>query len=654
MSCCENDANVQHSPQAYPGMAKGLCYVWMAGLLGVYALIVVLQADCGLYSAWDWSGHLAKTQFVQETATVASWFPAWHGGFPTFELYPPAYYVCSAVFCAVFEPLLGRDLAFTLFNVLPLVLFPLGIYFMLISMQAPRPVARNAAFLAPLVCCSSGGPFFQSVFTVGLLPHSMGFVIYLFAIGCVARTVADGRTSNVLGASFLLGLTVLTHTFSGLFALLTTPLYYLCAYTAHPSVPLRLKLLRLLVILALALGLSAVWWIPALSALSRMGSIAPWTVSTSLLGLSALFGQAFANPVLRVLSGVGVGFLVLSAYRKRLPAFVFVLSSCVLTWFLASPLSGHVVPMEVLVRQSARFAGFCTILCCTAGGLMFSILQDVMYRWGLRRALLAMAAVLLPLYLYLVYGNATVGNVLVDALDIRRVQEAFSQLRMRTQPYERVLTESGPRNIRGLSPNILTHIGAMELDWIDFNGGFQEAVSRPPLTSTPGAKGKLIERARDVGIRHMICWRDSPLWGSVDHFLSGKGARMDLVWSNELFAVFEISHDSTLIPSIVETGPRKLVFAFSNDVGDAWYSFGISYHPNLQVCVGQTVCPTRPDGDHILWARLPPQSGKVVQVELRTGCWDFAGAACSGVALVAAFVVAVGSFLASRARGQKS
>lgn len=249
-------------------------YALLAAAMGVMlATVWHTLGPQGVLSAWDAAGHLLKAEYwagqLLPLGRSSGWFPIWHGGFDLFQFYPPLLYYLLGPLSLVFD----GELALRAFMCgLWLALVPANYYF-LRGLGLERGVAALGASLV-LSLNASLGVGLGALYGVGLLPNGLGIVVATLFLGRLVRVLAtdpDERTPrSLVAAGLLLAVLILSHTFSTYWCLLAASVLVLSHSTEG-----RQQLLRnardYALVLAVALAVSAFWWLPLLVMLDHMG-----------------------------------------------------------------------------------------------------------------------------------------------------------------------------------------------------------------------------------------------------------------------------------------------------------------------------------------------------------------------------------------------
>jgi hypothetical protein len=243
-------------------------YLWMGAvlLLALPLLLWLLAGDIPLDS--DAPLHLHR---IMSAATnlregvYPRWTPYLHHGFgyPVHNYYSPAFYVVSAVI-TLLTPLTALA-TFKLMLMLALVLYPIGMY-----LFARRVTGRAGALFASALYLYA--PLrLREVWVQMNLPQWWAMALLPFVLWAIHRALYEKRGRWWLVAGVLFALVVLTHhltaflfaPFAGLYALLLIAL----RWREDGRSALWASFWGSVGLFALGLGLSAIYWLPALGEL---------------------------------------------------------------------------------------------------------------------------------------------------------------------------------------------------------------------------------------------------------------------------------------------------------------------------------------------------------------------------------------------------
>ena len=361
---------------------------WTLVLLGALALAALLiQGGLFVQKTWLWTGDTIYHRAVMAGVQAGEILPGGpYAGLPAF--YSPLFHYLAAGIGTLARIELTE--AIRVISILFAPLTPLAAYWLARVLGLDRPSALVGAFFstfAGAIKTTEDRVWVDALF-VGqhnffpVFPRDIAFLLLPLGLGCVYRGVVDGWRPGGVLAGLAFGLMILAHTQTAVFA---APL--IAVYLALVLV-MRRDLLRPIVRVsvvtgAVALGVSAFWWVWQIVVIVQSGSFGVEMpayrvpVKLALEDLPAEFG------VFLVLAPIGLFLVGRRLLRERSLAALLLL-----VWFL--------VPVLLAVFRPTGFPGGDTFfprrlwqfssqpLMLMAGlGLVVGLLRPLRPRWSL-------------------------------------------------------------------------------------------------------------------------------------------------------------------------------------------------------------------------------------------------------------------------------
>lgn len=299
---------------------------------------------------WDTPGHLTSAWYIREYLWPwpTGWNPFFFAGFPQGTFYPPLFHYLSALGSFI----MPLSISFKILVALGIVCTPWAMYrwcraLGLNSVQATISAIAVVTLLASPIDLSHAnnaiGGTFYSTFNVGLVTNAFALPLFLFYVGSLHRF---DTTRRLIVSSLLLSAIVLTHTYTVIAAVV----YAIMFIIIHRS-----QWRKFVWHIALALLLTAWWWVPFLVHINYAGSA---NISVQL---------GFAGFVILV-AGFGLVLWLWSREKLRVvetPALFFVVITVGILFLNTVALPVHayrlvlfpllmVIPLLVVIMNNQR------------------------------------------------------------------------------------------------------------------------------------------------------------------------------------------------------------------------------------------------------------------------------------------------------------
>ncbi len=641
-----------------------LAYAILGMTLGIMLAVVWPSLNAtGYLSAWDAGGHLLKAHYFAHNLLagghLSGWFPLWHGGFDLFQFYPPLLYYIMGPLSVVVDPELALRLTTA---ALWLGLVPVTYYF-LRSFQLERIIAAAGTSLL-LALNASFGIGLGALYGVGLLPNGLGFIMAIWALGRLKRDLSqpDRRPYQFTLTGLVVGLLFLAHTFSAYWFLLASALLLLSEIInagGHRSRALK----RYGFVLALALLVSAYWWMPLVANLGQMGPTGPIQQSSKLeISKDLLLARDSGGWVLSLLA---VGGLLYLAVARRLRTLAFLGSLSLLSFLLSLNLINDALPFRSIIASSQfiRFHAF------------FSWLLMVLAVFGLAGIWQLCKRIKLPYVPQVIFAGGLVllfVLVLMPTLDLKRgfvhvsnnqataeLPQVANYLSANLRPGESILSEFnwdsrlyfGSPHFVNQRLNFLTNQPVWDLD-----GNFPEGTlgaAQPVLIASVMDQTDYLATQQTYlqsrGIRYLVSTNPTTAaklqqqpW--LREVYSGRALSIfELVTFNRTFGL--PPEVAAQVRDVTYRDPGTYRVTFRQPVSlPANTSTMVSYHPWLEVFGDTTRLNASPD----LYDRLSIPSGSAPISELTIRYQPKAVADFAGTISLVAFIVVALSLLRPR------
>jgi hypothetical protein len=361
---------------------------WTVVLLGALALAaLVAQGGLFVHKTWLWTGDTIYHRALMAEIQAGELLPGGpYAGLPAF--YSPLFHYLAAALSSLAQIELTE--AIRVLSIVFAPLTPLAAFWLGRVLGLDRPAALVGAFFwtfAGALKTTEDRVWVDALF-VGqhnffpLFPRDIAFLLLPLGLGCVYRGVVDGWRPGAALAGLAFGLMILAHTQTAVFAAPLVAIYLALLLVMRRDLLPRIVRVSL-VTGAVALAVSAFWWLWQLVAIVRSGSFAVAMpayrvpVKLGLDELPAEFG------VFLLLAPLGLYLVGRRLVRERSPAALLLL-----VWF--------VVPVLLAVFRPTGFPGGDTFfprrlwqfasqpLMLIAGlGLVAGLLRPLRPRWTL-------------------------------------------------------------------------------------------------------------------------------------------------------------------------------------------------------------------------------------------------------------------------------
>lgn len=201
---------------------------------GVFSFLTVENfAGRDLVSNYAFT-HLMKQNIV--SGEIFSWINQWLLGFPSFELYPPVFFMTTSLLDIVTGQILGLQFWFKILVFLPLFLLPLTTY--LVFNQLFRKYKAFFAGIYILLFLFVYTPISQiyQVLSVGLVAQGFSFFLLIISIGFMIREEIEYK----LVSGIFLGLVSLSHPFVGVIGFIFSGSLLITTKNYHNLIPASL------------------------------------------------------------------------------------------------------------------------------------------------------------------------------------------------------------------------------------------------------------------------------------------------------------------------------------------------------------------------------------------------------------------------------
>ena len=361
---------------------------WTLILLGGIALAALfIQGGVFVHKTWLWTGDTIYHRAVMAEVQAGEWLPGGpYAGLPAF--YSPLFHYMAAAIGSLARIELTEAIRVVSIVFAPLT--PLAAYWLARVLGLDRASSLVGAFFstfAGAIKTTEDRVWVDALF-VGqhnffpVFPRDIAFLLLPLGLGCVYRGVVDGWKPGGVLAGLAFGLMILAHTQTAVFAAPLIAIYFACVLVMRRDL-FRPIVTVSIVTSAVALGVSAFWWVWQIVVILQSGSFGVAMpayrvpVKLALEEFPAEFG------VFLVLAPIGL-FLT----GKRLLREHSLAALLLLVWFL--------VPVLLAIFRPTGFPGGDTFfprrlwqfasqpLMLMAGlGLMMGLLRLLRPRWSL-------------------------------------------------------------------------------------------------------------------------------------------------------------------------------------------------------------------------------------------------------------------------------
>ena len=609
---------------------------------------LILSAACGAMAgfahqalnahgrlvSWDLDGHLLRAHHFVDLAVrrpgFTAWFPYWHGGFPLPEVYPPLTTWLLAVFVSLGW---GTAAARTLLLVVWIGIVPCS-YFFLRSLEVDHiPAALGASLVLGLDSFFTFGSY--AIFSLGLLPNGIGFLLAVLAVASTARLAKEPSLGLAARAAFFAGLTILAHPFASVWAAGACALIGLLSFRDRP---LSQRIGWLLCTGAWALVIGSFYWAPFLANRTNLLVTNPFVESSreqimrsiillpnlggggaaalALLGIVMGLSRSHGKQLVPLLNLAGLGILLTTGFLQPL--------------FSSLPLFGH--------SQMLRFEGFYgwAALMVAAMGI------DAAFRAGPAGSRLRQTSAVLGAAAAVVVAGLGLRNqtrlALAPLAPLRSVQSLGAELKRHFRPGDFILTENDIEMASFLgSPHFFNQqLPLQDSSFWDQGGGLPEgtkASDRFSWLSHVLAYGMPNAHA-DLGV------------GGIRFIITGerptREALEQIPWLKRLWvdpmvkgmALFEVEGEdrrfglpaplSTRIGALNFSGDEGYILRFTGAQKIQYpLSTALSYHPWLRTTAdGISVATTEGALDRLVLSR-GPDTATEIQIRYVPPWWIF-------------------------------
>jgi 6-pyruvoyl-tetrahydropterin synthase related domain len=232
----------------------------IAGVLLSYFRIPLLLSNTTT-TGGDTAGHVYPAWYLKThllpKGLISGWSPGWYDGLPLLHFYFPLVALIQALLAFA----IPYNVAFKLGTVLGTFFLPVAVYLMfrILRFAFPTPIIGAVLSLGFLFMRSYsifGGNIPSSL--AGEYSYSLSMGLSLIVLALLYRLATEKKGRPVL-TGILLGLTILCHLVPVVTILMTLPLFLVLAVREHGW---RHAWLRLGTVLAIGVGLSAIWLVP--------------------------------------------------------------------------------------------------------------------------------------------------------------------------------------------------------------------------------------------------------------------------------------------------------------------------------------------------------------------------------------------------------
>lgn len=246
--------------------------LWLLGILlalTIPATIPFWQPD--FFIAADSPLHLWRVFELDRMLRAGVFYPRWASdlffgyGYPVFNFYPPlAYYLTESLH------LFGLDIAVAIKFEFALTVLIAEAGMFLLSRDVfddalSEPWQKNAAGILSAVAFAYAPYFLIDVYIRGAIAETLGLAFLPLFFWSLRRVLAKPTIAGALVGGICGALLLLSHNLTAFFAAPVLAIYVLLRILAAPDRSLRVKALACAVgVAALALALSAFYWLPAL------------------------------------------------------------------------------------------------------------------------------------------------------------------------------------------------------------------------------------------------------------------------------------------------------------------------------------------------------------------------------------------------------
>jgi hypothetical protein len=249
------------------------------------------------------------------------WFPAFGVGAQGFLLYGPGAALHYAAVRVVTLGLLSEHATFRLLVFATLLAVPWCVRFMAKSFGLSNLPANMAAVFSLGVSCTFGGGF-RGLLSTGLLPHQIALSYWCLALGYFAQLLRIPTTRSAVRFGICVGMLLITHPTSAWLLVITGLAIGIVDIMRRRRRPQLLA--KAGIGAAVAVGLSAMWWMPLTRDSDPRQQLATWGVPSFRANLRNLAnGKEAVRPGLALLIILGSLWLFIhsvNAWRTGRPS----------------------------------------------------------------------------------------------------------------------------------------------------------------------------------------------------------------------------------------------------------------------------------------------------------------------------------------------
>jgi uncharacterized membrane protein len=342
--------------------------------------------DAAVPDGGDVRSQILRIEVLHNSLTHGSWpgwIPWWYQGFPADQYYPTVF------------SFLGATLTFITTSVV--VSYKLLLFFALISNGLgmycfARRFLKFSSTASILSLMAYESSFFLLLnYAEGAGPNLLGWSIAILFLTLYLSNMTEGRVYSVKGIALpglLFGISVLTHPFSAIFAVLAVSVFHILelAHSRTPRVPAKSQLLYFALVFGIGALLSITYWLPYLLTYSYAS---PLYVSTN---------QFVGKEGMRVLTFF-TSFTLIAALVSRWRIRDNGKLDLMITYFVLCSALGFGLTLWIpLIGTFLHPFRFATIMAPFFGILLTAFLLDYLLKSGIggyRRLLMNVGAVCL-------------------------------------------------------------------------------------------------------------------------------------------------------------------------------------------------------------------------------------------------------------------
>ncbi|HYB98144.1 MAG TPA: hypothetical protein VEC57_03320 [Candidatus Limnocylindrales bacterium] len=599
------------------------------GLLLCLAVVVFLVwpvTNDGMIVNADAPRHLLRVKVMAEqflpSGHVDGWSPYWYLGAQLFLFQSYGYFLVIGLAALLLDGVLDLLTVFKVFYALPVVALPLVVAHVARRLGVSRDGAVVAA-MASLVLGTMLGFGMPGLFVTGLLPHSVGVLLFALAWP-VLLDALDGVPGQLWKAVLLMAAALLAHFITGAYALAVAGLVAagIAVVRRDPGL-----LVRYAAIAALVLLLAGHALFPSLQ----------WH---ELGGGSVGWGEGGGRAVALATGGLfGPRALVLPAYAAAIWAVLFDRSRLAITAAVAlvtavlavtGPFSWEPQPMVEMMRRVVRPRALSFV--CLATVLFTGVAFDKARPWlsALARRSRPGAAVVVAAVLVIV------GSAAAELAHHRRnVETEYAQRKRPRKEFARVVrwldrkAEHGAIVAMDRTAFRWARLGVHSVvSVLNFHTGVYTLGGDQVELTSAGRRGDLgrimrkgsrrgAERLRRLGIRYVIVTSQDvrEFFEGSDDFVPVLQERRTTIYRLR-DGGSRLSGEGFSVERFRDLTPEHLRWTVRTATRRRWYpaTAAVSWHPNWQALVDGRPVVTRQAKDSLIRLRVPAGS---VRVELK-------------------------------------